>query len=176
MLLTRRLMLLLTLHNNVVIVSLDGLDTEQSEFFQRDNYRTLVAKRRSLATLLEEMNEAYRSKQERKTTTMIVPPTLKAQLQKIRSKTTGVDKTATMTMDIHLESALLSLGRCCDLVRPAGTFSAQSVSKQEWRAAIQHLQDFMWRIEQTCDPDRPLPAKQWGKELRKDLQEVDILF
>jgi hypothetical protein len=148
-----------------------------------------VATRRTFATLLEEMNEAYRHKQERRTSIMVVPPTLKSQLQQIRSKTTasspggggsssggGATKRSILSADIHLESALLSLGRCCDLVRPAGTFSAQSVSKQEWKAAVQHLQDFMWRIEQTCDPDRPLPAKQWGKELLEDQRMMDILL
>lgn len=122
------------------------------------------------------MNEAYLHKQERKTSIMVVPPTMKAKLQQIRSKPAPGGKRSKLSTDIHLECALLSLGRCRDLVRPAGTFSAQSVSKQEWRAAIQHLQDFMWRIEQTCDPDRPLPAKQWGKELLNDQRVIDILL
>jgi hypothetical protein len=148
----------------------------QSEFFQRDNYRALVSTRRSFASLLEEMNEAYRHKQERKTSIMLVQPTLKAKLQQIRSKTAPGGKKSAVSTDIHLESALLSLGRCCDLVRPAGTFSAQSVPKQDWRAAVQHLQDFMWRIEQTCDPDRPLAARQWGKELLEDQRVIDSLL
>jgi hypothetical protein len=152
----------------------------QSEFFQRDNYRTLVATRRSLATLLEEMNEAYRDGHERKTPTMVVPPTLKEKLKQTRrskaiSAAGGGKERTTLSTDIQLEIALSSLGRCCDLVRPAGTFSAQSVSKHEWRAALEHLKSFIWRIEQSCDPDRPLPSKEWVNQLFEDRRARDKL-
>ena len=131
----------------------------------------MVATRRSLATLLEQMNEAYRNNRDRKTATMLIPPTLKTQLK----KQTSESSTSSSSIEIHLECALLSLGRCCDLVRPAGTFSAQSVSRQEWEDALVHLQDFMIRIDRSCDPDQPLSADRWGKKLIENQSVMEIL-
>lgn len=122
------------------------------------------------------MNAAYQNNRGYKLETMTITPTLKAQLKKAKSSYEasyrhGEQKPAKSlknhqivrnSIEVELEMALLSLGRCCDLVRPAGTFSAQSVSRQEWRYALGHIQDFMNRIGCCCDPDRPLPAKQWG--------------
>mmetsp|Transcript_4483 Transcript_4483/g.5131 ORF Transcript_4483/g.5131 Transcript_4483/m.5131 type:complete len:586 (-) Transcript_4483:81-1838(-) len=153
-----------------LLVNLRGV-AENSEFFQRDNYRALVATRRSLATLLEQMNVAYQHNRERQTATMMIPPTLKVQLKK---QTSG-SSTTISSIEIHLESALLSLGRCCDLVRPAGTFSAQSVSRQEWIDALVHLQDFMARIECSCDPDRSLSVDQWDIKLIENQPQVETL-
>lgn len=155
-----------------LLVNLKGV-AENSEFFQRDNYRTLVATRRSLAALLEQMNEAYRHNRERQTATMVIPPTLKAQLKK---RTSEDSSTMISSIEIHLECALLSLGRCCDLVRPAGTFSEQSVSRQQWKDALLHLQDFMNRIENSCDPDRPVSASQWGEKLTENRPMMEFLF
>jgi hypothetical protein len=154
-----------------LMVNLRGV-AENSEFFQRDNYRRLVKTRRSLATLLEQMNEAYRHNREYKSETISIPPTLKSQLKQISPNTKSgrfqesLSKSEpNSSTEIQLESALLSLGRCCDLVRPAGTFSAQSVNRQEWRDALKHLYDFMHRIAVFCDPDEPLPAKLWGVQI-----------
>eukprot|EP00531_Pseudo-nitzschia_arenysensis_P017964 CAMPEP_0116138224 /NCGR_PEP_ID=MMETSP0329-20121206/12673_1 /TAXON_ID=697910 /ORGANISM="Pseudo-nitzschia arenysensis, Strain B593" /LENGTH=613 /DNA_ID=CAMNT_0003633203 /DNA_START=285 /DNA_END=2126 /DNA_ORIENTATION=- len=154
-----------------LLVNLKGV-AENSEFFQRDNYRTLVATRRVLATLLEQMNEAYRNNRERQISTMVIPPTLKAQLKK---QTSG-SSTTISSIEIHLECALLSLGRCCDLVRPAGTFSEQSVSRQEWKDALLHLQEFMNRIECSCDPDRPVPADKWDGKLTENRPVMEFLL
>ncbi|KAL3922802.1 MAG: hypothetical protein SGILL_002005 [Bacillariaceae sp.] len=157
-----------------LMVNMRGV-SENSEFFRRDNYRRLVKTRRLLATLLEQMNEAYLHNREYKSATMSIPPTLKAQLKEVTSRdVTSTDSRAaslngpTSSTEIQMESALLSLGRCCDLVRPAGTFSAQSVTRQEWKGALHHLQDFMNCLEMYCDPDQPLPAEQWGLQLRED--------
>jgi len=117
------------------------------------------------------MNEAYRHNRERQTATMVISPTLKAQLKK---QTSG-SSTTISSIEIHLECALLSLGRCCDLVRPAGTLSEQSVSRQEWKDALLHLQDFMIRIECSCDPDRPVSADQWGKKLAENRPVMEFL-
>ena len=117
------------------------------------------------------MNVAYQHNRERQTATMMIPPTLKVQLKK---QTSG-SSTKISSIEIHLESALLSLGRCCDLVRPAGTFSAQSVSRQEWKDALVHLQDFMARIECSCDPDRSLSVDQWDIKLIENQPQVETL-
>ena len=77
--------------------------------------------------------------------------------------TSGVITTTATTMDAALESALMSLGRCLDLVRPAGTLSAQSVPREDWKKALRHLEQALDLIQTTCDPDYPLKAKDWGK-------------
>jgi hypothetical protein len=138
----------------------------QDEFFQRDNYRSLVATRRSLVVLLEEMNEAFRHNKQRKTATGLVPPNLKAQLQKTGITTSSRDKKRSnryISTDVALESALLSLGRCLDLVRPAGTLSSNSIPREDWREALKQLENFLDLMQRACDPDRPLPANDWGK-------------
>lgn len=148
--------------------------TLQDEFFQRDNYRVLVATRGALVTLLEEMNEAYRHNKQRKTTTGLVSPELKAQLQKtiipestlLSSSSRGPERgkfSGEISVDVALESALLSLGRCADIVRPAGRLTSQSVSQEEWADAMHQLEHFLDLMQRACDPDRPLPAKQWGE-------------
>lgn len=124
-----------------------------------------------LVTLLEEMNEAYRHNKLRKTTSGLVPPILKAKLQKTivpgsadGSKGSGKSKfSGSISIDVALESALLSLGRCADLVRPAGRLTSQSVSQGQWRDAMHQLEQFLELMQRACDPDRPLPANQWGQ-------------
>jgi hypothetical protein len=142
----------------------------QDEFFQRDNYRVLVATRRSLVTLLEEMNEAFRHSKQRKTSTGLVGPGLKGKLRttfakgyrEISSEFGTRTISGYVSTDVALESALLALGRCADLVRPAGRLTSRSVSQEEWTDAIQQLEHFLALMEAACDPDRPLPADQWG--------------
>jgi hypothetical protein len=122
---------------------------------------------------MEEMNTAFQQNQARTAASMTVSPTLKSRLQHysdpktIRSgsevEVSGIRTNASIsTIDIQLEGALLSLGRCADLVRPAGTFSSQPVPQKDWRLAVHHLQDFMIRMEASCNPDRPLPVDRWG--------------
>jgi len=102
---------------------------------------------------------------------MVIPPTLKAHLK----KQTSESSTTITSIEIHLESALLSLGRCCDLVRPAGTFSDQSVSRQEWKDALLHLQDFMNRIECSCDPDRPVLLEKCSEKVTENRPIMEFL-
>ncbi len=67
-----------------------------------------------------------------------------------------------VSTDVALESALLSLGRCADLVRPAGRLTSRSVSQEEWRDAQRQLEHFLELMQTACDPDGPLPPNQWG--------------
>jgi len=64
-------------------------------------------------------------------------------------------------LDVVLEGALLSLGRCLDLVRPAGLLTG-SVPAQDFAMAIALLEQTVSQISAACDPDRPLPASEWG--------------
>lgn len=116
------------------------------------------------------MNEAFRHNKQRKTTTGLVPPSLKAKLQSTITK--GYNKVSSalgdrtisgyVSTDVALESALLSLGRCSDLVRPAGKLTSRSVTQEEWRDAQRQLEHFLDLMQRACDPDGPLPANQWG--------------
>lgn len=65
-------------------------------------------------------------------------------------------------IDQVLEGALSSLGRCIELVRPAGLF-VSSVSKTDWVKALNALELSMSEIRSVCDPDRPLHPSEWGK-------------
>mmetsp|Transcript_40443 Transcript_40443/g.97620 ORF Transcript_40443/g.97620 Transcript_40443/m.97620 type:complete len:546 (-) Transcript_40443:197-1834(-) len=143
-----------------LLVNLRGVANE-GEFFQRDNYRALVGTRRALVGLVEEVNNAFHQTRSNKETTFTTPGNLKAELQKTIVKTPFQD--GTMSADVALESALLSLGRCVDLVRPAGTLSATSVSHADWTDAVAKLEYFLDVMQRCCDPDRPLPACDWGK-------------
>jgi len=63
---------------------------------------------------------------------------------------------------VVLESALLNLGRCIDLVKPAGLL-VSSVPANTWSRALDALQKSMNHIQTVCDPDQPLDPTQWGK-------------
>jgi hypothetical protein len=178
----------------------------QEEFFQRDNYRTLVAVRRSLVSLVEGMyRDTPTTRTNDKTTkrakavsavldisqptylpSNVSPesieedgdrrrrkqgPSLRSLLQKVETRnkhknTTGTAGGRATSVDVTLESALLSLGRCLDLVRPAGLMLAHtSVPKQDWKQALRQLEQFLDLMQSACDPDRPLNPEEWGKVL-----------
>lgn len=117
--------------------------------------------RRALVGLVEEVNNAFHQTRNSQETTFSTLGNLKAELQKTIVKTPL--EGGTMSADVALESALLSLGRCVDLVRPAGTLSATSVSRADWTDAVAKLEHFLDVMQRCCDPDRPLPACDWGK-------------
>ena len=117
--------------------------------------------------MMEEMNESFRNNRQKSNATILAPPHLKEELRKRNGISTISSEIGTygdsISTDVALESALLSLGRCVDLVRPAGTLSDKSVSWEDWKEAVTHLEHFLDLIEQACDPDMPLPASEWGK-------------
>jgi len=108
------------------------------EFFQRDNYRVLVAARRRLVVDMENLYH--------------LQPSLQA-IHKLSSD---------QPMDVILEGALLNLGRCLDLVRPAGLLTG-SVAPEDWRMALTVLEQAVQQISKACDPDQPLDPREWGK-------------
>lgn len=63
---------------------------------------------------------------------------------------------------VVLESALLNLGRCIDLVKPAGLL-VSSVPASTWSRALDALEKSMNNIISVCDPDQPLEPFGWGK-------------
>lgn len=64
-------------------------------------------------------------------------------------------------VNVVLEGVVLSLGRCIDLVRPAGLLIS-SVSKTDFVKALRALDNAMTQLRLYCDPDAPLPASEWG--------------
>ena len=72
-----------------------------------------------------------------------------------------------------LEGSLLSLGRCVDLVKPAGLHIG-SVSKSEWKRALDSLEHSMSEIRDHCDPDRPLRPSEWGKLIDEEEGTLQI--
>ena len=110
---------------------------------------------------MEEVNNAFHQARNNQDITFNNLKNLKAELQRTIVKTPFQE--GTMSADVALESALLSLGRCADLVRPAGTLSATSVSHADWTDAVAKLEYFLDVMHRCCDPDRPLPACDWGK-------------
>jgi hypothetical protein len=121
-----------------VLLNLRGV-VDDLEFFQRDNYRVLVAARRSLVT---DMEGLYRRQ---------------PSLQAVHQLLSGDGK----PLDVIMESALLSLGRCLDLVRPAGLLT-ETVSAGDWNRALSLLEQAVHQISQACDPDQPLGPTEWG--------------
>ena len=65
-------------------------------------------------------------------------------------------------LDVVLEGVLLSLGRCLDLVRPAGLLIGY-VSKTDWKNAEILLENAVRQLRDACDPDQPLDPSEWGK-------------
>ena len=74
---------------------------------------------------------------------------------------------------VILEGALLSLGRCVDLVRPAGLLVSVVPSKN-WRRALRALEHSLSEIRSVCDPDRPLRPTEWGKLVDEEDAMLDI--
>ena len=65
-------------------------------------------------------------------------------------------------INVVMEGAVLSLGRCIDLVRPAGLLVG-SVSKADFTKALRALEHATTQIRAFCDPDTPLDPSEWGK-------------
>jgi hypothetical protein len=122
----------------------------QTEFFQRDNYLLLTSIRRSLVSLVEAL---YTDKGQ-----SIRAGVIKYFKSQGRNRFTKED----VKIIVLLESALLNLGRCIDLVKPAGLLVG-SVPAPTWARALDALEKSMNNIQIVCDPDQPLDPKDWGK-------------
>ena len=130
-----------------------------TEFFQRDNYRVLVQARRSLVSGMELL---YQQQPSLAAIHKIVTPLQSSHNIPTASQTIVGEEVAYMIsksngkpLDIVLEGALLSLGRCLDLVRPAGLLTG-SVPAHDFKLALMVLDQAVTQISIACDPDRPL--------------------
>lgn len=111
----------------------------------------LASIRRSLVEAIEELHRPSRSRKR----------TLNNELRRMKDSS-GTD----IDVITILESALLSLGRCLDVVKPAGMHLG-SVSKDDWKRALKALQYSMNEIVEYCDPDRPLSPQEWREVVEK---------
>lgn len=127
-------------HSSCFVVS-RHIYNAQTEFFQRDNYRVLVSIRRSFVSDMERFYESE--------------PSLKNTLRQYVSN-------SDYPLDIVLEGALLSMGRCLDLVRPAGLLIGY-VPNTDWKNAEMVLEHAVRQLRDACDPDHPLDPADWGK-------------
>lgn len=125
-----------------LFINMKGVVAER-EFLQRDNYIMAASIRHKLVSLMEDL---YKTS-----------PGLRSGLREV---TTFSDNKE--TVDIVLEGATLALGRCIDLVRPAGLHQT-SVTKAEYTKALRWLNHCMMQIQTFCDPDRPLDPTEWGR-------------
>jgi hypothetical protein len=128
------------------------------EFLQRDNYMMAASIRHKLVALMEDL---YKTS-----------PGLRSGLREISSKSNSdvvVDEKAAR-VDIVLEGATLSLGRCIDLLRPAGLHQS-TVTKAEYTKALRLLDHCRHQIRTYCDPDRPLDSKEWGRMMSPSAQQ-----
>jgi len=124
------------------------------EFFQTESYRVLVATRRSLVSDMESL--------------YVHQPQLRAvhnHRSSGSSRNSGVtgnsNNNNARPVDVALESALLLLGRCVDIVRPAGLLTGSPVSQSDWKLALVVLKQAYDTIQLACDPDEPLDPKEW---------------
>jgi hypothetical protein len=134
-----------------LLVNMKGV-VDQTEFFQRDNYLMLASIRRSLVEEIEALHKPNYSRKK----------TLNNELRRIKDVHGNERNLITI-----LEGALLSLGRCVDLVKPAG-LHVGSVSKEDWKKALKALEHSMNEIRSFCDPDRPLLPSELIKLLEND--------
>jgi hypothetical protein len=121
-----------------VLYNLRGV-VEDREFFQPENYRVLVSVRSSMGKDMEDMDDQQ------------LP------LTSIKQSASQQDT----PLDVVLEGALLSLSRCLDIVRPAGTMTG-TCPKEDFERALNSLQQAYYLLDRVCDPDSPLPPAEWG--------------
>lgn len=127
-----------------VLLNPQGVVENVGFFFQQENCVVLVSARQSLVADVE--------------TTCQAQPSLKAVH---RMHATHKNDDNDKPIDVILESALLSLGCCLDLVRPAGLFVG-SVSAADWKLARHVLKQSVVQISSACNPDQPLNPLEWG--------------
>ena len=131
-----------------ILVNIQGV-VHQKEFFQRDNYNMLSDIRRELVVLVDKLHKPC---QEFVTG---------FNLSRYRTKDNAKD---VVFLDDILDEALVCLGRCVDLVRPAGSLSG-TVSMSDWVTAKSELELGMAAIRTACDADIPVEIDRWGQDL-----------
>lgn len=127
----------------------------KTEFFQRDNYLALASTRRSLVSHVEDLYLARKGLRRSLKSYFI-------EHGSAQSSSPSNYLKAVRPIEAILESALHSLGRCVDLVRPAGLF-LHIVPKKDWEKALNALEHSISEIRNACDPDRPLSQTEWRK-------------
>lgn len=126
---------------------------ENREFFQSEAYRVLVAARRSI---IKDMELLYHRPKH------LRPGEQRSLLGRPLATAATTAATQQAPVDVVLESACMSLGRCLDLVRPAGRGTGV-VKSPDWRLAAVLLEKSISQILSVCDTDTPLHPYEWGR-------------
>jgi hypothetical protein len=140
-----------------VLYNLRGVVANE-EFFQRENYRALVQARRQLVSGMEQL---YRQQPSLAVIHKVLTPLESSHNIPTSTQSTAIESDSMVhqwngkPLDVVLEGALLSLGRCLDLVRPAGLLTG-SVPAHDFKLAVMILNQALTQISIACDPDRPL--------------------
>merc|ERR1711956_30314 len=117
----------------------------QKEFFQRDNYLMLASIRHSLVDHLEDLHKPEKT---------YLRKAIKTRNFSLQNGNGFMNGNRRDPIGV-LEMALVSLGRCVDLVKPAGLLMSY-VPNRDWVKALGALEQSMREIKDLCDPDRPL--------------------
>jgi len=134
-------------HLTPLLVNIKGV-VEKKEFFQRDNYFTLTAVRRALVDHAEALHRPRKSLR------------TSLALSGGGGAPGAVRADGARYVDVALERAAAALGRCGDLVRPAGLLQ-RSVPTGDWATALEILDACVGEILGVCDPDRALGHGEW---------------
>lgn len=161
-----------------VLQNLRGVVADK-EFFQRDNYRVLVQTRRALVTDMERLYQQQPSLAAVHKVMTTCTSSSFASLSTPNNPETDENRHSEnerkIPLDVVLEGALLSLGRCLDLVRPAGLLTG-SVAARDFRLAVTVLEQAVSQISIACDPDQPFPSAAWGTSTNDNFsEEVSVL-
>jgi hypothetical protein len=141
-----------------VLHNLRGV-VDNREFFHTDSYQVLVSARRSLVA---DMESLYREQPHLRAVHNLVVASHSGNAGSGGGVGAGpLPRDGGRPVDVVFEAALLYLGRCLDLVRPAGLFTGM-VPKAEWNLARILLEQAIQQITSVCDPDRPIDPSDWG--------------
>lgn len=163
-----------------VIQNLRGV-VNNIEFFQQDNYRVLVSVRRTLVNAMEELYSRQPSLHSLQGVFVRQQPIASTSSLLSNNNTEPVsyqkqshnnneansynnndnNNNRKQNLDVVLESALISMGRCLDLVRPAGLLTG-SVPINDFKIALRILEQAVQQITTACDPDHPLHPSDWS--------------
>jgi hypothetical protein len=127
---------------------------DNREFFQSEAYRVLVAVRRSIVKDMELLY--HRPKNQLKSEEEALSEERQQQQQHLQPP-----PQQKQPIDVTLEAALLSLGRCLDIVRQGR--STRVLPTSDWKLAAMLLEKAISKILLVCDTDHPLDPYEWGK-------------
>ncbi|CAM9774898.1 unnamed protein product [Chrysoparadoxa australica] len=132
-----------------LLVNLQGL-AEKKEFFQMDNYETLMQVRKRLNESIDMLHSNR---------CPVTLPTTKLDMRNLlsRGQVDASAPDAPEMLDEALERTASVLSEIQVAVKPAA-FRTDSVSAKTWQKCATALEEMIWVAQRAVDPDRPLKA------------------